>query len=161
MHLNVVSSEKNSTWTSEFINSFRIQNVLSLGTLAKNSFWYSLLIFIKECWRALRAMEHWRIGSSCAAWTWPGKMGPVLGKMELPGCLSYISITKRSILVSKIFSWKCPKQVGLKGEAMNLNSPNGISAVDWMQGSLIAQKQQPLTWHKVILVNILTNPSCL
>ncbi|MCD7469368.1 Beta-galactosidase 3 [Datura stramonium] len=39
-------------------------------------------------------------------------------------------------------------QVGLKGEAMNLVSPNGISAVDWMQGSLIAQKQQPLTWHK-------------
>lgn len=32
---------------------------------------------------------------------------------------------------------------------MNLVSPNGISSVDWMQGSLIAQKQQPLTWHKV------------
>ncbi|CAA2982995.1 beta-galactosidase 3 [Olea europaea subsp. europaea] len=46
-------------------------------------------------------------------------------------------------------SWaKWNYQVGLKGEAMNLNSPNGISAVDWMQGSLIAQKQQPLTWHK-------------
>ncbi|KAL2520473.1 Beta-galactosidase 3 [Forsythia ovata] len=46
-------------------------------------------------------------------------------------------------------SWaKWTYQVGLKGEAMNLNSPNGISAVDWMQGSLIAQKQQPLTWHK-------------
>ncbi|KAL8478827.1 hypothetical protein ACS0TY_030633 [Phlomoides rotata] len=41
-------------------------------------------------------------------------------------------------------------QVGLKGEAMNLVSPNGISSVDWMQGSLIAQKQQPLTWHKAL-----------
>ncbi|RVX16799.1 Beta-galactosidase 3 [Vitis vinifera] len=40
-------------------------------------------------------------------------------------------------------------KVGLKGEAMNLVSPNGISSVDWMQGSLAAQRQQPLTWHKV------------
>ncbi|CBI17431.3 hypothetical protein VitviT2T_005599 [Vitis vinifera] len=39
-------------------------------------------------------------------------------------------------------------KVGLKGEAMNLVSPNGISSVDWMQGSLAAQRQQPLTWHK-------------
>lgn len=46
-------------------------------------------------------------------------------------------------------SWsKWTYQVGLKGEAMNLVSPSGISSVDWMQGSLIAQKQQPLTWHK-------------
>ncbi|CAI9110860.1 OLC1v1010950C1 [Oldenlandia corymbosa var. corymbosa] len=46
-------------------------------------------------------------------------------------------------------SWaKWTYQVGLKGEAMNLVSPTGISAVEWMQGSLIAQKQQPLTWHK-------------
>ncbi|KAF5958261.1 hypothetical protein HYC85_005486 [Camellia sinensis] len=45
-------------------------------------------------------------------------------------------------------SAKWTYQVGLKGEAMNFVSPNGISSVDWMQGSLIAQKQQPLTWHK-------------
>ncbi|KAL0395530.1 UNVERIFIED_CONTAM: Beta-galactosidase 3 [Sesamum calycinum] len=46
-------------------------------------------------------------------------------------------------------SWsKWTYQVGLKGEAMNLVSPNAISSVDWMQGSLIAQRQQPLTWHK-------------
>ncbi|KAI3461948.1 hypothetical protein Pfo_018611 [Paulownia fortunei] len=46
-------------------------------------------------------------------------------------------------------SWaKWTYQVGLKGEAMNLVSPNSFSSVDWMQGSLIAQKQQPLTWHK-------------
>ncbi|GMP31842.1 hypothetical protein CsSME_00005895 [Camellia sinensis var. sinensis] len=45
-------------------------------------------------------------------------------------------------------SAKWTYQVGLKGEAMNFASPNGISSVDWMQGSLIAQKQQPLTWHK-------------
>ncbi|XP_027074931.1 beta-galactosidase 3 [Coffea arabica] len=46
-------------------------------------------------------------------------------------------------------SWaKWTYQVGLKGESMNLVSPTGISSVEWMQGSLIAQKQQPLTWHK-------------
>lgn len=32
---------------------------------------------------------------------------------------------------------------------MNLVSPNSISSVEWMQGSLIAQQQQSLTWHKV------------
>lgn len=46
-------------------------------------------------------------------------------------------------------SWaKWTYQVGLKGETMNVVSPNGISSVDWIQGSLIAQRQQPLTWHK-------------
>ncbi|KAE8707112.1 Beta-galactosidase 5 [Hibiscus syriacus] len=46
-------------------------------------------------------------------------------------------------------SWqKWTYQVGLKGEAMNLVSPNGISSVEWMEGSLAAQKQQPLRWHK-------------
>ncbi|KAL1567927.1 Beta-galactosidase 3 [Salvia divinorum] len=46
-------------------------------------------------------------------------------------------------------SWaKWTYQVGLKGEAMDLVSPNSFSSVEWMQGSLIAQKQQPLTWHK-------------
>ncbi|KAK6118449.1 hypothetical protein DH2020_047866 [Rehmannia glutinosa] len=46
-------------------------------------------------------------------------------------------------------SWaKWTYQVGLKGEAMNLVSQNSLSSVDWMQGSLIAQRQQPLTWHK-------------
>ncbi|XP_077233745.1 beta-galactosidase 5-like [Tasmannia lanceolata] len=39
-------------------------------------------------------------------------------------------------------------QVGLKGEAMNLASPNGISSVEWMRVSLVGKKQQPLTWHK-------------
>ncbi|KAL5705608.1 Beta-galactosidase 3 [Ranunculus cassubicifolius] len=42
-------------------------------------------------------------------------------------------------------------QVGLKGEAMNLISPNGISSVDWMQGSLFQQRQQPLTWYKTYM----------
>ncbi|GER40398.1 beta-galactosidase [Striga asiatica] len=39
-------------------------------------------------------------------------------------------------------------QVGLKGEAMNLISPDGVSSVDWMKTSLIAQNKQPLAWHK-------------
>jgi len=39
-------------------------------------------------------------------------------------------------------------QVGLKGEQMNLNSVEGSGSVEWMQGSLIAQKQQPLAWYK-------------
>lgn len=39
--------------------------------------------------------------------------------------------------------------VGLKGEAMNLNSLEGASSVEWMKGSLVAQNQQPLTWYRV------------
>ncbi|KAH9662969.1 Beta-galactosidase 3 [Citrus sinensis] len=46
-------------------------------------------------------------------------------------------------------SWqKWTYQVGLRGEAMNLVSPNGISSVEWMQASLAVQRQQPLMWHK-------------
>ncbi|KAL8123753.1 beta-galactosidase 3-like [Apium graveolens] len=43
-------------------------------------------------------------------------------------------------------------QVGLKGESMKLDSPNGVSSVDWIQGSLVAQKNQPLTWHKAYFI---------
>ncbi|XP_047310478.1 beta-galactosidase 3-like isoform X2 [Impatiens glandulifera] len=46
-------------------------------------------------------------------------------------------------------SWaKWNYEVGLKGEAKNLISTDSISPVEWVQGSLIAQRQQPLTWHK-------------
>ncbi|KAK2426834.1 Beta-galactosidase 3 [Trifolium repens] len=46
-------------------------------------------------------------------------------------------------------SWrKWTYQVGLKGEAMNLASPDGVSSVEWMQSALVVQKNQPLTWHK-------------
>ncbi|XP_023543829.1 beta-galactosidase 3-like [Cucurbita pepo subsp. pepo] len=46
-------------------------------------------------------------------------------------------------------SWsKWTYKVGLKGEALNLVSPNGISSVEWIEGSLAAQAPQPLTWHK-------------
>lgn len=39
-------------------------------------------------------------------------------------------------------------KVGLKGEDMNLQSWKSISLVDWIQGSLVVGKQQPLTWYK-------------
>ncbi|XP_057434997.1 beta-galactosidase 3-like [Lotus japonicus] len=39
-------------------------------------------------------------------------------------------------------------QVGLKGEAMNLVSPNGASSVDWIQESLATQSRSQLKWHK-------------
>ncbi|PKI35189.1 hypothetical protein CRG98_044464 [Punica granatum] len=39
-------------------------------------------------------------------------------------------------------------QVGLKGEAMNLISPDGVSSVDWNRVSLATHTQQPLRWHK-------------
>ncbi|GMJ15424.1 beta-galactosidase 5 [Hibiscus trionum] len=49
----------------------------------------------------------------------------------------------------KDLAWqKWSYQVGLKGEAMNLVSPDGVSSVEWMQGSLAAQSQQSMTWYK-------------
>lgn len=45
------------------------------------------------------------------------------------------------------------KQVGLRGEAMNLISPSEASSDDWIKGSLAKQNKQPLTWYKVILMN--------
>ncbi|KAA0051151.1 hypothetical protein IC582_008122 [Cucumis melo] len=38
-------------------------------------------------------------------------------------------------------------KIGLDGEAMSLHSLSGSSSVEWIQGSLVAQKQ-PLTWFK-------------
>ncbi|KAL5845170.1 hypothetical protein ACOSQ4_011128 [Xanthoceras sorbifolium] len=50
---------------------------------------------------------------------------------------------------NKDLSWqKWSYQVGLKGEAMNLVSPNKDSSIDWTQRSLPTQGQQPLTWYK-------------
>ncbi|XP_031473527.1 beta-galactosidase 5-like [Nymphaea colorata] len=39
-------------------------------------------------------------------------------------------------------------QVGLKGENLNLHSLEGVSSVEWAQGSLFSRKTQPLTWYK-------------
>lgn len=38
-------------------------------------------------------------------------------------------------------------KVGLKGESLSLHSLNGISNVEWVEGSYVAQRQ-PLTWYK-------------
>lgn len=43
----------------------------------------------------------------------------------------------------------CDIQVGLKGEAANLVTPEGAASVDWVRGSLAVQHVQPLTWFKV------------
>ncbi|XP_074295162.1 beta-galactosidase 3-like isoform X1 [Silene latifolia] len=39
-------------------------------------------------------------------------------------------------------------QVGLKGESMNLASPNSASIVGWMDSKIVLPKRQPLVWHK-------------
>ncbi|KAL2892768.1 Beta-galactosidase 3 [Bienertia sinuspersici] len=49
----------------------------------------------------------------------------------------------------KDLTWqKWTYQVGLKGEMMNLASPNEASSTEWMRGSLAKQSAQPLTWYK-------------
>lgn len=39
-------------------------------------------------------------------------------------------------------------QVGLKGESLSFHTSSGGSSVEWVEGSLLAQRQ-PLTWYKV------------
>ncbi|XP_022769082.1 beta-galactosidase 5-like [Durio zibethinus] len=49
----------------------------------------------------------------------------------------------------KDLTWqKWSYQVGLKGEAMNLVSPNGASSVEWIRGSLAIRTRQSMTWYK-------------
>ncbi|CAI9753414.1 unnamed protein product [Fraxinus pennsylvanica] len=63
----------------------------------------------------------------------------VLGSVLLEG----LDQGKRDLSREK-WSYK----VGLKGEAMDLVSPDGLSSVKWVQGSLVTQSQQPLRWYK-------------
>ncbi|GKU90013.1 hypothetical protein SLEP1_g4066 [Rubroshorea leprosula] len=50
---------------------------------------------------------------------------------------------------NKDLTWKkWSYQVGLKGESMNLVSPNLDSSVGWVRGSLAAHSDRPLTWYK-------------
>ncbi|KAK4490301.1 hypothetical protein RD792_000968 [Penstemon davidsonii] len=39
-------------------------------------------------------------------------------------------------------------KVGLKGEAINLVSPEKVSSVEWMKNQALTQSQQPLRWYK-------------
>lgn len=68
--------------------------------------------------------------------TWKtGILGPVL--------LTGLDQGKKDLTFQK---WSY--QVGLKGEATNVVSPNGATSVDWMRASLATGSQQPLRWHK-------------
>ncbi|KAL0360640.1 UNVERIFIED_CONTAM: Beta-galactosidase 3 [Sesamum radiatum] len=69
--------------------------------------------------------ENWNVG--------------VLGRVELDG----LDQGKRD-LSRQTWSYK----VGLKGEQMNLVSPDKVSSVEWAQASAITQNQQPLRWYK-------------
>ncbi|KAK6151941.1 hypothetical protein DH2020_014576 [Rehmannia glutinosa] len=67
--------------------------------------------------------------------TWnTGVLGPVTLKGLNEGTRD---LTKQS------WSYK----VGLKGESLKVDTVTGSSSVEWVQGSLLAQKQ-PLTWYK-------------
>lgn len=67
--------------------------------------------------------------------TWnAGVLGPVT--------LSGLNEGSRNLAKQK-WSYK----VGLKGESLSLHSLSGSSSVEWVRGSLVAQKQ-PLTWYK-------------
>ncbi|CAN4098506.1 unnamed protein product [Withania somnifera] len=73
------------------------------------------------------------IGPRFETWN-TGVLGPV--------SLSGLNEGKRDLTWQK-WSYK----VGLKGEGLNLHSLSGSSSVEWVEGSLVTQRQ-PLTWFK-------------
>ncbi|CAH1422766.1 unnamed protein product [Lactuca virosa] len=73
------------------------------------------------------------IGPHFETWN-AGVLGPVM--------ISGLNEGKRDL------SWqKWSYKIGLKGEILSLHSLGGSSSVEWVQGSLVAQKQ-PLAWYK-------------
>lgn len=90
---------------------------------------------------ALHGLDQGKLDLSWAKWTYQ--------VLTLFICFTSTRLDIYEVTVSISFLPILALQVGLKGEAMNVISPDGISSVDWLQGSLIAQRQQPLTWHKV------------
>lgn len=49
----------------------------------------------------------------------------------------------------KDLSWqKWTYKVGLKGESMNIISPDGVNSVEWVRGLSVIQTSQPMTWYK-------------
>ena len=79
--------------------------------------------------------------------------------MVIPGLTTCIHLQKLrfasvddALLMPEEVSWAhrtTLKQVGLKGEAMNLISLDGTSSVEWIRGSLATRSRQSMTWYKV------------
>ncbi|KAM7509669.1 hypothetical protein LguiA_020122 [Lonicera macranthoides] len=63
------------------------------------------------------------------------------------GVLGPVSLSGLNEGTRDLTKQKWSYKVGLKGEDLSLNTPSGSSSVEWLQGSLVAQKQ-PLTWYK-------------
>ncbi|PKI49065.1 hypothetical protein CRG98_030517 [Punica granatum] len=63
------------------------------------------------------------------------------------GVLGPITLKGLSSGTWDLSNWKWSYKVGLKGEALDLHTVSGSSSVEWVKGSLLAQKQ-PLTWYK-------------
>ncbi|KAG2407523.1 Beta-galactosidase protein [Vigna angularis] len=74
--------------------------------------------------------------------------GTVYGGLEFPK-LTYSDRVKLRVGNNKLslLSIAVGLPIGLKGEALNLNTVSGSSSVEWVEGSLLAKKQ-PLTWYK-------------
>ncbi|XP_023744380.1 beta-galactosidase isoform X2 [Lactuca sativa] len=63
------------------------------------------------------------------------------------GILGPISLTGLNEGTRDLTKQQWSYKVGLKGESLSLHTLDGSSSVEWLQGSLVAQKQ-PLTWYK-------------
>ncbi|KAJ6766036.1 BETA-GALACTOSIDASE RELATED [Salix purpurea] len=93
-------------------------------------------------------MEHRNLRASYSPWSRRRAKGLDLAKMVVQGRPA-LHVCELSLDLLFRLTFPPPfSQVGLKGEDMNLESRKPISSVDWVQGSLVAGKQQPLTWYK-------------
>ncbi|KAK3009700.1 hypothetical protein RJ639_014806 [Escallonia herrerae] len=63
------------------------------------------------------------------------------------GVLGPVSLSGLNEGTRDLTKQKWSYKVGLKGESLSLHTLDGSSSVEWLEGSLVAQKQ-PLTWYK-------------
>ncbi|KAK3003041.1 hypothetical protein RJ639_018797 [Escallonia herrerae] len=63
------------------------------------------------------------------------------------GVLGPVSLSGLNEGTRDLTKQKWSYKVGFKGESLNLHTLDGSSSVEWLEGSLVAQKQ-PLTWYK-------------
>ncbi|XP_071686169.1 LOW QUALITY PROTEIN: beta-galactosidase-like [Rutidosis leptorrhynchoides] len=63
------------------------------------------------------------------------------------GVLGPITLKGLNEGTQDLMKHKWSYKVGLRGESLSLHTLDGSSSVEWLQGSLVAQKQ-PLTWYK-------------
>ncbi|KAF3670915.1 hypothetical protein FXO38_06845 [Capsicum annuum] len=74
---------------------------------------------------------------------------------KLVGVLGSVTLSSLNVGSKDFAKQKWSYKVGLKGESLSLHTLSGSSSIEWVQGSLVAQKQS-LPWYKYSIVRDMT-----